>query len=153
MFNLRKRAPTTSLAIEWRERSQSPRSGSKQGPVPTKKLKQEAPRRSMDIEFDWTDDQLVSIINLRPSEEQSGYFDLLDSKKVPIILNPIYNDSKLVQRETANQFVSLVVQIMREHGLPTSEIKKRVKEDGFLEKAYLYLKELARHKHGLKSST
>lgn len=152
MFNLRKRAPTTSLAIEWRERSQSPRS-SKPVPAPTKMLKQDTSRRSMDIEFDCTDENFVTIFNLGSSEELSGYFDLLDSKKVPIILNPIYNDSKLLHRETASQFVSLVVQIMREHGLPMSEIKKRVKEDGFLEKAYLYLKELARHKYGLRSST
>lgn len=152
MFNLRKRDPAASLAIEWRERSPSPRTQRKQT-VCNKKLKTETPRRPMDIEFDWTDEKFVGFLDVAPTEGSPGYFDQLDREKSPYTLNPLFNDCKLVHRETASQFKSLVVQIMKEYGLSISEIKKRVSEEGFLEKAYVYLKEVAKQRHALRDST
>ena len=106
-----------------------------------KKLK-DSSRNAIDIEWEAPPDYRLSSSRrtLWPAPDPEELFDL---ERSPFTLDPLRNDSSLLQRQQQRDFLGLVALLLQRHGCSPGEIRSRLRDKGFLAQAQAQLRALA----------
>lgn len=108
---------------------------------PRKIISGKSSRRKMDLEFD-ADEQLQIVPFLGSSSFDLSYFES-EGNINQFTPNPLFNDVHILTSYQKKAFLKLLYEIMVYHSIPFSEIRKRISDPIFQEKAYQYLRLLS----------
>ena len=109
---------------------------------PSKRLSEKPSRSKMDIEYDCDEDlQIVPFQGV--SSASLGFFDEEECTN-KFTLDPLFNDASLLKSHERRTFFRFLYEMLKFHQVSLPEIRRRMSDPDYLEKAYHFLALLCR---------
>lgn len=108
-------------------------------------------RNAIDIEWEAPDYCLSSSRRALCASSAPELDDQFELDRSPYSLDPLRNDTNLLQRQQQHDFMGLVALLLQKHGCPSAEIRSRLRDKAFLAQAHAYLRALAGTPRALES--